>query len=190
MVASALVPACQEESCVDERLHKTTGCSRLLSPRHEQHGGATAQVSAHNQEHAESAVWSPPSFYLIGMSQDGLNPLKLTKHPLRQISHHAGIVSEPSRVKADPLKRTCLTMISIRMHRNASQVQGIQMVSTLVWCAQTKSWYKKHRAWTQTVIISCPGVLASHTSEVLIYPSLQQYTNNKHKNLWHSNNKQ
>ena len=34
---------------------------------------------------------------LSGMSRDGLNPLKLTKHPLRQISHHAGTVSESSR---------------------------------------------------------------------------------------------
>ena len=50
---------------------------------------------------------------LNGMSRYGLNSHKLTKHSLRQISHHAVSASQPSRVKADSVKRTCLTVISI-----------------------------------------------------------------------------
>ena len=69
---------------------------------------------------------------LSGMSRYGLNPPKLTKHPLQQISHLAVSVSEPSRVKVDPLKRTCLTVLSLWDHDNATQIQPIQMVLVVV----------------------------------------------------------
>ncbi|KEH42646.1 hypothetical protein MTR_1g072745 [Medicago truncatula] len=59
---------------------------------------------------------------LNGMSRYGLNPPKLTKHPLRQISHHALSESRPSRVKTDPLKLTCLTVLSIWGHDNPRQI--------------------------------------------------------------------
>jgi len=110
---------------------------------------------------------------LGGMSRYGLNPPKLTKNLLRQISHHAVSVSESSRVKADPLKRTCLTVLSIWDHDNATQIQPIQMVYVVVWCAQTSQWYKKHRAWI-SLPIRCPDILASYTLDVLIRSSLQQ----------------
>jgi hypothetical protein len=95
---------------------------------------------------------------LIGMSRDCLSPLKLSKHPLRQISYHAGTVSESSSVKADPLKRTCLTMISIQVHHNATQIQPIQMVSVLIWCTQTSLWYKK----PSRVDLDSPDILPRH----------------------------
>jgi len=107
------------------------------------------------------------------MSQYGQNPPKLTKNPLRQISYCAVSISEPSREKADPIKRTFLTMVSIWGHDNATQIQPIQMVYVVVWCAQTRQWYKKHCASIPLLPISCPDILASHTLEVLIHPSLQ-----------------
>jgi len=72
---------------------------------------------------------------LNGMSRYGLNPPKLTKHPLRQISRHAVSESQPSRVKVDPLKLTCLMVLSIWGHDNPRQIQRIQMVSVVVHCA-------------------------------------------------------
>jgi hypothetical protein len=56
LVASALVPACQEESCVDETPGKTTRCIHLLPQCNELHVAPTAKVSAQDQEHAESGV--------------------------------------------------------------------------------------------------------------------------------------
>ena len=111
---------------------------------------------------------------LSGMSRDGLNPPKLRKHPLRQVSHHAGCLSETSRVKTDSLKRTCLTVLFIWGRDNATQIQPIQMVYVVAWCAQTSSWYKKYRAWIPYPI-GCPNILASYILEVMIHPSLQQW---------------
>jgi len=110
---------------------------------------------------------------LSGMYRYRLNHPKLTKHPLRQISHYAVSISKPSIVKVDPLKRTCLRVLSIWGHDNAAQIQPIQMVSVVVWCAQTRQSYKKHRACIP-LPIGCPNILASHTLKVLIHPSLQQ----------------
>jgi len=60
-VASAPVPGYQKESCVDETPSKTTRCIHLLPPRHELHATPTGQLSAHDQEHAESGVRSAPN---------------------------------------------------------------------------------------------------------------------------------
>jgi len=90
------------------------------------------------------AEWDLPQISLRrcnlnGMSRYGLNPPKLTKNPLRQISHCAISVSEPSREKANSIKRTCLTVVSIWAHDNTTQIQPIEMVYVVVWCAQNQT---------------------------------------------------
>jgi len=60
-VASALVSECQEESCVDENGDKTSRYIPLLPPHNELHVVSTAQVSSHDQVHAESGLRSPPN---------------------------------------------------------------------------------------------------------------------------------
>ena len=69
------------------------------------------------------------------MSRYGMNPPKQTKHPLRQISHHAVSVSQQSRVKADLLKPTCRTVVSVWGHDNPRQIERIQMVYVVFHCA-------------------------------------------------------
>jgi len=59
--SSKPVPTYQEESCVDETGDKTIRCIPLLPPHHELHDTPTAKVSAHDQEHADSGLWSPPN---------------------------------------------------------------------------------------------------------------------------------
>jgi len=121
---------------MDGKRDKTIRCIPLLPLHLELHTAPTAQVSAHNQVHAESGLRSLQikirRCTLNRMYRDGLNPPKLTKHPLRQISHHAVSVSQPSRVKADPVKRTCLTVVSIWGHDNPRQIQRIQMIFVVV----------------------------------------------------------
>jgi hypothetical protein len=84
---------------------------------------------------------------------------KLTKHPFQQIFLFAVTVFEPSGVKVDPLKWTCMAVLSICDHDNACQ---IEMLPVLVSCRQNLPWYKKHGAWMLTFLISTPHILVAH----------------------------
>ena len=143
-MASASVSTCQEESCMDETGDKTTRCINLLPPHHELHDAPTAQVSRMIKCMLKAVCdlrqINHRRCTLSGMYRDGLNPPKLPKHPLWKISYLTVSVSQPSRAKADPLKQTCLTVLSIWGHDNARQIQRIQIVSIVVWCTQTKQW--------------------------------------------------
>jgi len=78
--------------------------------------------STYDQGSAYIGNWSPIKSYeqmnYTWMSADGLDKTKLVKHPLQHMSHHTSLVSEPSRVKIDPLKQTYLTMFNVWGHVN------------------------------------------------------------------------